>query len=217
MSDDQRRRRAGSATPETSPSGKPATARRSPRGPDYELDDVVDGRTVERYRALGDPIRLLVLDLVLERAMNVTELAERAGRAKGTMAHHVDVLVAAGLLRVVRTRRVRAVEERFYGRTARTITMPPPPEGELPFLSTANEEADFERMASGDAICGFTLRHARIPAERVAEYADRLMSLALEFHAEPRDGDVEYALLCGVFPTRRPVAPRRRRGREVAP
>lgn len=175
--------------------------------PDYDLDDVVDGRSVERYKALGDATRLLVLDLVLERAMTVSELAERTGKAKGTVAHHVDILVAAGLLRVVRTRRVRALEERFYGRTARTITMPPPPDGELPFLSAANAEADFERMTDDDGSCGFTLRHARVPAARAAEYVQRLMEVALEFHAEPRDGDVEFALLAGVFPTTRRVAP----------
>ncbi len=176
-------------------------------GLDYELDDVVDGRTMERCRALGDPIRQLVLDLVLERAMTVTELAARVGRAKGTVAHHVDVLVASGLLQVVRSRRVRAVEERFYGRTARTITMPSPPDGQLPFVAQATAEADLARMDRDDGVSGFTLRHARIPAERAGEYVDRLMALALEFHAELRDGDVEYALLAGIFPTTRPVAP----------
>ena len=35
------------------------------------------------------------------------------------MGHHLNVLEQAGLVRVVRTRRVRAVTERFYGRVAR--------------------------------------------------------------------------------------------------
>jgi hypothetical protein len=38
---------------------------------------------------------------------------------KGTVAHHVKVLESAGLLKVVRTRRVRALTESYYGRTAR--------------------------------------------------------------------------------------------------
>src|SRR5258705_9574845 len=70
-------------------------------------------------RAIADPLRLTLLDLVLERAATVTELAAAVGRPKSTVAHHVNVLVDAGLLRVVRTRRVRAIEERYYGRTAR--------------------------------------------------------------------------------------------------
>jgi DNA-binding transcriptional ArsR family regulator len=186
------------------------------RSPDYDLADVVDGTTVERCRALGDPVRQLLLDLVLERAMTVTELAERVGRAKGTIAHHVDVLVGAGLLQIVRTRKVRALEERFYGRVARTITMPPPPEGQLPFVAEATAEADFARMTDASSTCGFTLRHARIPAARASEYIDRLNELALEFHAEARGGDVEFAMFVGVFPTIRPVVPARRRTRSAS-
>ena len=38
---------------------------------------------------------------------------------KGTVGHHLKVLERAGLVRVVRTRRVRAVTEKYYGRVAR--------------------------------------------------------------------------------------------------
>ena len=53
------------------------------------------------------------------------------------------------------------------------------------------------------------MRHARIPHERATEFAARLEELALEFSRLPRDGDREYALIVGVFPTTRPVSPRR--------
>lgn len=171
---------------------------------DYELLDEIDGRTVERHRALGDPTRLLVLDLVLERSMTVSELAERIGKAKGTIAHHVDVLLEAGLLQVVRTRKVRAIEERFYGRIARTIVMPSD-DGELPFFREAMEQADLDLLHDDSSGGGFTLRHARIPAERATEFAGRLQAIALEFTEAPREGDVEYALLVAVFPTNRRV------------
>ena len=173
---------------------------------DYELADEIDGCTAERHRALGDPLRLLILDLVLERAMTVTDLAERVGRPKGTVAHHVDVLMEVGLLRVVRTRRVRAVEERFYGRVARTINMPNSDDA-LPFLREAMEQVDLVRLRRDEIGSGMTMRHARIPAARAQEFADRLMEIALEFADAPRGGDVEYALLAAVFPTTRPVAP----------
>ena len=174
---------------------------------DYELGDTVDANTPARLKALGDPVRSTILDLVLERAMTVTELAERLGRPRGSVAHHVDVLVEVGLLQVVRTRKVRAVEERFYGRTARTIVFPGVP-GELPFVAEAIAEADYTRMEQPDDCGGgFTYRHARIPAERATEWADRLQALALEFVAEPRGGDVEYGLYIGIFPTTRRVAP----------
>ena len=94
-------------------------------------------------KALGDPLRSTILDLVLERAMTVTELADALRRPKGTVAYHVDVLVDAGLLQVVRTRKVRAVEERFYGRTARTIMLDHAP-GEIPFFAEVLAEIDLD-------------------------------------------------------------------------
>lgn len=91
---------------------------------DYELGAEISADTPARLKALGDPLRQLLLDLVLERAMSVSELAARVQRPKSTVAHHVDLLTDVGLLQVVRTRKVRAMEERFYGRTARTIVFP---------------------------------------------------------------------------------------------
>ncbi|MGH2477938.1 MAG: ArsR/SmtB family transcription factor [Candidatus Limnocylindrales bacterium] len=174
---------------------------------DYELDDHIAADTPERMKALGDRLRLTVLDLVLERAMTVTDLAQHLRRPKGTVAYHVDVLVDAGLLRVVRTRRVRAVEERFYGRTARTIKFDQFTPGQLPFFADAAAEADFERLEANDHGAYATLRHARIPAERATEFAARLDALSHEFIGLPRDGDVEYGLLITLYPTTRLAPP----------
>lgn len=54
-----------------------------------------------------------------ESAASTSELAQELGIPKGTIAHHLKVLENAGLVRVVRTRKVRAVTEKYYGRTAR--------------------------------------------------------------------------------------------------
>jgi DNA-binding transcriptional ArsR family regulator len=174
---------------------------------DYEPADSVAADTPARLKACGDPLRALILDLVLERAMSVTELAERVRRPRGSVAHHVDVLVDAGLLQVVRTRRVRAVDERFYGRTGRTILFPDHAhDGDLPFFADARAIIDLE-APQPEQVGGFTLRHARIAPEDAAEFHRRLMDLALEFVSHPRSGTREYALLAGIFPTTRPVAP----------
>jgi len=42
---------------------------------------------------------------------------------KGTVGHHLKVLEAAGLIRVVRTRKVRALTEKYYGRVARLFVL----------------------------------------------------------------------------------------------
>ena len=158
-------------------------------------------------KALGDRLRMTVLDLVLERALTVSELAARMNRPRGTLAYHVDILVQAGLLKVVRTRRVRAVDERFYGRTARTIQFHVNTPGELAFVSDALAEADFERLEAKQRGAYATLRRARIPAERAEEFAARLDALSHEFISLPRDGDLEFGLLITLYPTTRLNAP----------
>lgn len=175
---------------------------------DYELADTVVADTPARLKALGDPLRVLLLDLVLERAMSVTELAERVQRPRGSVAHHVALLVETGLMQVVRTRRVRATTERFYGRTGRTIRFPDAVfDGDLPFLADARAMADVAAMASESLPGFFTLRSVRIPEARAAEFAERLEALSLEFSDLPRGGRREFALLVGLFATNRPVAP----------
>jgi len=172
---------------------------------DYDLADELDVGSAERLKALADPLRMRIADLVLERAMSVTELAERVRRPKGTVAYHVDVLVDAGLLQVVRTRKVRAVEERFYGRVARTYVFPDSETG-VPFLREFLGEIDLDRYTDRNDRPGIglaTLRHARIPAERVDDYRRRLLALAVEFVDEPRDGDTEFGLYIALYPTNR--------------
>jgi len=61
--------------------------------------------------------------LLRERAASTTELARALGMAKGTVGHHLKVLERAGLIRVVATRPVRAVTEKYYGRVARLYVL----------------------------------------------------------------------------------------------
>lgn len=91
--------------------------------PDYEADDILVVSETEQLRALADDVRLRIVALLRERAASTTELAEQVGLAKGTVAHHLKVLEAAGLVQVVRTRRVRALTESFYGRVARLYVL----------------------------------------------------------------------------------------------
>lgn len=170
---------------------------------DYDLDDMVNAAEPERMKALADPLRMHLCDLVLERAMTVTELAERVGRPRGTVAYHVNQLVDVGLLKVVRSRRVRAVEERYYGRVARTFLFSHDSDDGLPFLAEVDAEFDPARHRD-DRIPGITtLRHARIPLARAAVFSQRLLDLALEFIDEPRDGDIEFGMYLALYPTSR--------------
>jgi DNA-binding transcriptional ArsR family regulator len=179
--------------------------------PDYDLADRLALTTPEQVKALSHPVRTMILGLLHERAATVTELAVAVGRPKSTVAHHVKVLTDAGLLQVVRTRRVRAIEERFYGRTARMfyVGVERGQDGEgLPGGFNDFEVAARESAAAYEdgKLWGF-IRHARISAEQVSEFWERMADLVQEFDQLPRSGDTVYGFAVGVYPTDHPTLP----------
>lgn len=93
----------------------------TPPTPDYELAEALEFNDPAQYRALFEVTREQIVSLLLERAATTTDLAEVVGKPKGTIGHHLKVLERAGLVRVVRTKRVRALEAKYYGRTARVF------------------------------------------------------------------------------------------------
>ena len=186
-----------------------------PGAPDYALAETLDLDEPSQLRALADDTRLAILDLILERAATTTELAATLDKPKGTIGYHLEVLLAAGLVRVVRSKRVRALEARYYGRTARTFVIKSFDKGvvEPDFMmrtAIADMAAARDRLpdeAQEGAIQ--TMRFARIAPDRLEEYGKRLDQLAAEFTAESRVGSVVWALVLALFPTVRPHLPDR--------
>jgi DNA-binding transcriptional ArsR family regulator len=179
--------------------------------PDYDLPDTVEVSTPAQLRAIADPLRSAILDLVLERAATVAELAAAVGRPKSTVAHHVNVLVDAGMLRVVRTRRIRAIDERYYGRTGRTIfqgVVRRPGDPSAPVCVNGLSVAAAESVPAHEADTLYTtLRHARIPAHSAAQFWRRVEALIREFTELPRSGDTVYGFAAGLYPTDYPTLP----------
>ena len=179
--------------------------------PDYELADRIALTEPAQVRAISHPLRNVILGLLHERAATVTELAVALDRPKSTVAHHVKVLAEAGLIRVVRTRRVRAIEERFYGRTARMffVGVERGPGGEeMPRDFNDFEVAAHESVAAfrDGKLWGF-IRHARITEPQASEFWQRMSELVDEFDRLPRSGDTVYGFAVGVYPTDHPTLP----------
>ncbi|HSE07108.1 MAG TPA: winged helix-turn-helix domain-containing protein [Nocardioidaceae bacterium] len=179
--------------------------------PDYELADQMALTRPAQVKALGHPLRTTILQLLHERAATVTELAAAVERPKSTVAHHVDVLTRNGLLQVVRTRKVRAIEERFYGRTARMfyVAAEPSPAGE----EMPRDFNDFEVAARESAkafeqgkLWGF-IRHARISEDQASEFWEQMAALIHEFDRMPRSGETMYGFAIGIYPTDHPTLP----------
>ena len=99
---------------------------------DYDAADTLVVSDPAQLRALSDEVRGRIIALLRERAASASELGGLLEMPKGTVGHHLKVLERAGLVHVVRTRRVRAVTEKYYGRVARL------------FLYKSSDESDDE-------------------------------------------------------------------------
>lgn len=165
---------------------------------DYEADDILIVDEPEQLRALGDELRTRLVMLLRERAASTTELAETLGMPKGTVSHHLKVLEKAGLVRVVRTRQVRAVTERFYGRTARLFVFKS--RDELPDTPGTSPVAAAGLRQAADEVATSTLDadsstfagvHVRVSPEDARRFVRRLERLIDDFRAaEAADGEL---------------------------
>jgi DNA-binding transcriptional ArsR family regulator len=172
--------------------------------PDYEADDVLVVRESEQLRALGDDLRSEIVVILREQAHSTTELAEKLGLPKGTVGHHVKVLEKAGLIRVVRTRQVRALTEKLYGRTARL------------FLFKSSDDADGEDVRNvaaaslrtaveemlpldDDDRTTFAVLRVRLTDADARRFVRRLEKLHEDFIAADRQDGEPYGLAGALF------------------
>lgn len=174
--------------------------------PDYGLAAALELTHPGQYRALFEPTRTHIVNLLLDRAATTSELAQILAKPKGTIGFHLKTLEAAGLVRVVRTRRVRALEAKYYGRTARVFLFEPVGEAEGAVAGQFRQAADEAAAvpAGVDLPLNGGVRYARIPADRAQAWSDRVHALLDEFDREPRAGEQAFGLVVGIYPTDRP-------------
>lgn len=72
---------------------------------------------IETLRALTDPLRLRILEL-LAQPQTVKELAPKLAIGKTKLYYHINLLEKHGVIRVVRTRLVSGITEKSYQVTA---------------------------------------------------------------------------------------------------
>lgn len=172
------------------------------------------------FRAFADPTRQRITNLLYERAATTKQLAGALGLSPGTVGHHLKVLEEAGLVRVVRTRQVRAMTEKYYGNTYRRVTFTGRNfswREELPEVSPQfmlqqaideyDESALYEDKTKDSIVPMSSLSHARVPASRAEEFARKVLELAEEFEKEPVPGERVYAFATAVFRTNLPELP----------
>ena len=160
-------------------------------------------REPEQLKALGDDLRAKVVILLRDRAASTTELASKLGLPKGTVGHHVKVLEKAGLIRVVRTRQVRALTERYYGRTARLFLFKSTEEdgeGVRDVAAASLRRAAEEMLPIGDdAQTTFGVVRARLTDADARRLVRRLEKLIDDFRAADGAEGEEYGLAAAFY------------------
>jgi len=146
--------------------------------------DTVHLETEQQIRALSNVTRHRIWGLLADGPATITQLAARLGVLKGSASYHIRILEEAGVIHVVRTRKVRGVHERYYDRAARRITFPGPAPGE-PDVLMRNMVADLEASPSGPRTV--LLRHLRLDDQTFDEFSRRLEELVDELatHGDP--------------------------------
>lgn len=181
--------------------------------PGYQLAATL-ALSPEQLKVFFDTTRMTILDLLSDSAATTSQIADALDMPKGTVGHHMKMLEQHGFIRVVRTEKVRAIEAKYYGRTARTFLLG---------SKEGSEDVDYEpgfmfheaiddiveahearERLEGKPATG-TIRHVRIPDERAEEWVDRLHALVEEFMMQSRGGDTSYGFVMALYPTVRPV------------
>ena len=131
--------------------------------------------TDQQLHAVGSLARHHVLRVLRDGPATVTQIADRLGIAKGSSHYHVRVLAKAGLIRVVETRKVRGVEERYYAMAATAIELPESGPGEPEHLMR-HALADLESAQANDQKT-VRLKHARLSPAAFGAFEARLHAL----------------------------------------
>lgn len=170
-------------------------------GHDYKAADTLIVAEPAQLRAMADPFRTQLIQLLRDRARSTQEISEELSVPKGTVGHHLKVLESAGLIHVVRTRKVRAVTEKFYGRTARLFLF----QTEDPADSRAISAVTL-RQAAGEVevapiVTGFGLVRARLTKKDLERFERRTKKLLDDFRAADHAGGTPSSPTAGIWAT----------------
>jgi len=154
-----------------------------------------------QMRAMADPFRTQLIQLLRDRARSTQQISQELSIPKGTVGHHLKVLESAGLIRVVRTRKVRAVTEKFYGRTARLFLYQTedPADGRAISAVTLRQAASEVELAP--MVTGFGLVRARLAKKDIERFERRAKKLMDDFRAADQAGGIPSSLTGGIWAT----------------
>ena len=182
---------------------------------------------LETLRAIADPLRVQILELMEGQSLTVKQVAEKLGLAPSKLYYHFGALEKLGLIEVAETRMVANMLEKKFRSNADLVDVDP----DLFKFSKVgdNEPINILLASTIDATRDDLLRSlqarqfqleqgadeqprrliinrvvSRVPEERIVEFQDRLAKLIKEFEAEDqtsKSSDQPYALSVAFYPS----------------
>lgn len=165
---------------------------------------VVD--TVQQFKAVSDPMRSRILGIIQNQPATAKQIAERLDATPGAIGHHLHVLEAAGLAKIVARRLTRGIVANYYTRTARIFDLCPPREilgesfGLDIFTNVRNELAEAIESGGEDALLYNGFPRIRLSPERAKYYQERLEALVDDvLHEKPDPDGKVYGVFVAMF------------------
>jgi DNA-binding transcriptional ArsR family regulator len=196
---------------------------------DFEPQEIFIIEDLETLRALADPMRSQIYEILLQAPASVRSVAERLGLASGRLYYHFNAMEKLGAIRVVETRMVANMMEKMYRAVAYNMQIAPDllnfntDQGKqaVTNLLTASLDATREDLLRSLQARLFELdrgaKHkqrnvmvnrvtATIPDALAETFNERLHALIKEFQEADRQGMKEegyhpYALMVAFYPS----------------
>jgi DNA-binding transcriptional ArsR family regulator len=150
---------------------------------------------VQQFKAVSDSTRSRILGIIQNQPATAKQIAERLGATPGAIGHHLHVLEAAGLAKVVARRLTRGIVANYYTRTARIFDFSLSREvagesfGLDIFTQVRNELAEAMESEEEDALLYDGFPRIRLSPERAKYYEERLRALVDDILHEKPDPD----------------------------
>lgn len=181
---------------------------------------------LETLRAISDPLRVQIMELLESQPLTVKQVAEKLGLAPSKLYYHFGALEKLGLIEVVETRMVFNMLEKKFKAAAEALEVDPSlfkfsKEGDnepINILLASTIDATREDLFRSLQARQFQLEQgadeqprrliinrviSRVSEERVGEFQERLVKLIQEFEAEDKaskSADQSYALTVALYP-----------------
>ena len=90
-------------------------------GADFKPSELLKITTLEQLKAISDPLRLDILEIITHEALTVKQMADKLNQPPTKLYYHVSELEAAGFVTLVGTRLKSGIVEKYYRSAADSI------------------------------------------------------------------------------------------------